>query len=127
MSSLHADRTTVLVVDDEALVLMYAVDMLEDAGFAVIEATGAEEALLRLDEHPEISVLFTDINMPGQFDGLELARRVHRRRPDVQLIITSGRAQPPRTEMVDDGCFVAKPYRGETVAKLIRATQERHH
>ncbi len=114
---------TVLVVDDEPLIRMYAVDVLEDAGFRVVEAGGSEEALRILDTHPEINVLFTDINMPGSFDGLELARRVHTRRSDVQIIITSGRERPAASDIPDDGKFVAKPYDGAAIAHLIQVAQ----
>lgn len=112
---------TVLVVDDEALIRMYAVDILQDAGFATIEAGDAEEALSLLAAHPEVSVLFTDINMPGSCDGLELARRVHALRDDVQLIITSGRMRITESELPDDGKFVAKPYEAAALTGLIHA------
>ena len=112
-------KAAVLVVDDEALVRMYAVDVLRDAGHVVFEAGGADEALEVLDEHPEIGVLFTDINMPGQLDGLDLARMVHARRPGVHIILTSGRLRPPAEAIPDDGRFLAKPYAGEAVTSLI--------
>ena len=119
--SKRKQRTTVLVVDDEALIRMFAVDVLEDEGFDTIEAGDAEAALELLDMHPEITVLFTDVNMPGPFDGLELARRVHARRADVQLIITSGRMRPTTAEIPVDGQFVAKPYEGRALTRLVRA------
>ena len=98
---------------------MYAVDVLRDAGHAVYEAGGAEEALDLLDEHTDIGVLFTDINMPGHLDGLDLARVVHARRPGVHIILTSGRLRPPAEAIPDDGRFLAKPYAGEAVTSLI--------
>ncbi|CAN5268472.1 hypothetical protein BH09PSE2_BH09PSE2_04870 [soil metagenome] len=110
----------VLVVDDEALVRMYAVDVLSDAGHQVFEAAHAQEALEVLEQHPEVGVLFTDINMPGQLDGLDLARMVHRRRPDVHIILTSGRLRPPQEDIPDDGRFLSKPYAGEAVISLVR-------
>jgi CheY-like chemotaxis protein len=113
-------KPAVLVVDDEALIRLFAVDVLEDAGYLTFEAGDSEEAMDLLSTRPEISVLFTDINMPGPYDGLELARRVHALRKDVQLIITSGRVHPRRTEMPDDGQFVAKPYRAAALLELIR-------
>lgn len=118
------DPISILVVDDEPLIRMYAVDVLEDAGFVVFEAGDAEEALRLLDERPQIKVLFTDINMPGKFDGLELARRVHSLRSDVQLIITSGRQRPADSDIPDSGAFVAKPYDGAAITRLIVATQQ---
>jgi CheY-like chemotaxis protein len=115
----------VLVVDDEPLIRLYAVDVLTDAGFLTIEAADAEEAMELLAEHADITVLFTDINMPGPFNGLELARRVHERRPDVQLIITSGKERPDRASIPDDGTFLAKPYQGSAVTALIKAAAQR--
>jgi CheY-like chemotaxis protein len=115
----------VLIVEDEPLLRVTAVDLLEDEGFATMEADCAEAALVQLEAHPEISVLFTDINMPGAYDGLELARRVHMRRPDVQLILTSGRHPPAAQDIPDDGTFVAKPYQARAVAALIRAADRR--
>lgn len=90
----NSSFVVVLVVDDEPLIRMNAVDVLEDHGFAAIEAEDADDALVQLDAHPDISVLFTDINMPGRCDGLDLARQVHALRPDVHLIITSGKMRP---------------------------------
>lgn len=115
----------VLVVEDELLVRLCAVEMLREAGFAVFEAADGEDAIDTLALHPEINVLFTDINMPGAFDGLELARRVHRQRPDVQLIITSGRGQPAKDD-APDGDFVMKPYEGAVISGLIRAAAARN-
>jgi CheY-like chemotaxis protein len=109
-----------LVVDDEAMLRITAVELLEDAGFEMLEAGDAQDALVQIERHPEISVLFTDINMPGPFDGLELARRVHARRPDIRLIITSARQAPAAKDIPDDGQFIAKPYDTRRVAEMAR-------
>lgn len=111
----------VLVVDDEALIRMNAVDMLEDAGFATLEAVDAAHALAVLAEHPEIGLLFTDINMPGRMDGLDLAREVNRLRPDVHLVITSGKILPEAGQMPDRGTFIGKPYRERPFIALVEA------
>lgn len=116
-------QVAVLVVDDEVLVRMFAVDMLVDAGFIVHEAESAPEALEVLRRHPEVTVLFSDINMPGAFDGLELARQVHLLRPDVQLILTSGRVRPSEGDM-PDADFVPKPYNHRVVPELIRTANK---
>jgi DNA-binding NtrC family response regulator len=121
MTSVASSIPTVLVVDDEVILRMNAIDMLEDAGFATCEADNAEEAMAKIESCPEITVLFTDINMPGRYDGLELARRVHERRPDVQLIITSGRRPPAPGEIPDQGSFISKPYDAQVVAALVKA------
>lgn len=115
-------KQTVLVVDDEPLIRMYAVDVLEDEGIRTLEAGDATQALAMLEAHPEITVLFTDINMPGPLDGLELARRVHERRADVQLILTSGKVRPRQADLPNDGHFLEKPYEAAALTGLIRAT-----
>ncbi len=121
ISPAETKKPVILVVDDEPLLRINAVGMFEDAGCETVEADGAEDALTQLGRHPEVSVLFTDINMPGRFDGLELARRVHKQRPDIQLIITSGRAPPARTDIPDDGRFIAKPYDAQSLVSVLEA------
>ena len=114
-------QQVVLVVDDEPIIRKNAHAMLADAGFGVLEAVDAAEALAVLADHPEVGLLFTDVNMPGRMDGLELARRVHELRPDVHLIITSGKVMPGIGEMPDDGEFIGKPYQEKQVVALVRA------
>ena len=112
-------KTVVLVVEDEPLILMNALQSFEDAGFEVVDAYDAEHALLRLTERPDINAMFTDVNMPGRFDGVELARMVHERRPDVVIIVTSGAVMVQREDLPESGQFIPKPYRGDRVAGLI--------
>lgn len=102
--------TLVLVVDDEAVLRFLATDTLEDHGYRVIEAEDAGAALKLLAEHPDVRVLFTDVNMPGAIDGLALAREVHARWPAIKLIVTSGRLNLSSGEIPDAGHFVPKPY-----------------
>ena len=120
MSYVSAQRATVLVVEDEPIVLMDAVQALEEAGFEVVDAYDGEHALMKLEERPEIAALFTDVHMPGRVDGVALARMVHERRPDVVLVVTSAAARLTRADIPDDGRFVPKPYDGRRVAGLIR-------
>lgn len=112
-------RTVVLIVEDEPLILMDAMQAFEDAGFDVVDAYDAEHALIRLTERPDINAMFTDVNMPGRFDGVELARMVHERRPDVVIIVTSGAVAVQRDDLPERGQFIPKPYRGEKVVGLI--------
>jgi CheY-like chemotaxis protein len=121
MPSPEKKSGVVLVVDDEPLIRMTAADMLTDAGWIAIEAADAVEALERLQSHPEITLLFTDINMPGEMDGLDLARRVHQLRPDVHLIITSGKLRPGSDELPKDGRFLGKPYREHQMLAMVEA------
>jgi CheY-like chemotaxis protein len=110
----------VLLVEDEPLVRMTAADELDDAGFRVLEARNADEALVVLEAHSdEVQVLFTDVNMPGSMDGMALAERVYQRWPHVLLLISSGYARPHPDEIPDHGRFVPKPYRGETLVRHI--------
>jgi two-component system, response regulator PdtaR len=108
--------TTILIVEDEFLVRACAADVLCESGFKVLQAANAPDALLVLED-AHVDVVFTDINMPGEFDGLGLARRVRRRWPHVAMVITSGRACPERG--VEGARFLPKPYMPETLARLI--------
>ena len=110
----------VLVVEDEPLVRMTAVDELDDAGFPVLEAKNADEALAVLEAHSdEVQVLFTDVDMPGSMNGMALAEQVYRRWPHVLLLISSGHARPRPDEIPDHGHFLPKPYRAATLVRHI--------
>jgi CheY-like chemotaxis protein len=112
-------RSTVLVVEDEALIRMLAAESLEEIGYAVLEAGDADEALRILAEHEEVDVLFTDINMPGAMDGIALAGLMHDRRPDLGLVITSGRGTPDLARLPDDSIYLAKPYLPDQLAAAV--------
>jgi CheY-like chemotaxis protein len=121
------DRPCVLVVEDEPLVQMLASHALEDAGFAVRAAWNADEALRVLGEHAEtVQVLFSDVNMPGDMDGIELAEEVHRRWPHILLLLSSGQAKLADGQIPDSGRFVAKPYDTAQVLGQIHALMGRH-
>ena len=110
----------VLLVEDEPLVRMTAADELDEAGFQVLEAKNADEALALLEDHSdEVQVLFTDVDMPGSMDGMALAERVYQRWPHVLLLISSGYARPHPDEIPDHGRFVPKPYRSATLVRHI--------
>jgi DNA-binding response OmpR family regulator len=100
----------ILVVEDETLIRLWVADLLAENGFFVLEAKDADAALKLLESRPDVRLLFTDVQMPGSLNGIELAREVHARWPHVLLVITSGRERPMRSEIPDDGRFVAKPY-----------------
>jgi CheY-like chemotaxis protein len=118
------EAPAVLIVEDETFTRLAAADLLSEAGVANYEAADADEALSTLAEHPEIGLIFTDVNMPGTMDGMSLARRVCRIRPDVGIIVTSGRRRIPDAELPDGGTFLPKPYRPQqlidAVAKKLR-------
>jgi two-component system, response regulator PdtaR len=108
--------TTVLIVEDDFLVRDCTAEALAEAGFEVLQATTGPEALEILEE-ARVDALFTDINMPGDFDGLELAQRVRHRWPHIAIVITSGRGSPDG--QIEGTRFVPKPYLPESVACLI--------
>jgi len=103
-------RPVVLVVEDEALLRWHAVTMIEDAGFDVIEAGNAAEAILVLEARTDIRVIFTDIQMPGSIDGLRLAHLVRSRWPPIKIITTSGQLKLRNFELPEGGRFLPKPY-----------------
>jgi two-component system, response regulator PdtaR len=114
-----AHTATVLVVEDEGLVRQLSAGELEEAGYRVLEAASAEEAISILESGAGVAVLFTDVNMPGGLDGLGLARLVHERWPRVRLLVTSGGAAVGAADVPDDGRFIAKPYALSTLTSLV--------
>ncbi|WP_348270388.1 response regulator [Microvirga sp. BSC39] len=110
------------VVEDEALVRMTLVDVLEDAGFKVIEAVHADEALRVLKAASGIDAVVTDVEMPqGSINGFELARRVRTDRQEIGVLIASGRAAPKPGDLPEGALFIGKPVHPETLVQLIRS------
>src|ERR1700716_118621 len=99
----------VLVVEDEMMLRMRAVDIVEDAGFTPIEAVNADEALAILESRSDIELLFTDIQMPGSMDGLKLAHAVHERWPSIKIILVSGQLTPTEADKPTNSRFFGKP------------------
>ncbi len=104
-----APTTNVLVVEDEMVLRMRAVDIVEDAGFTAIEAVNADEALAILESRSDISLLFSDIQMPGTMDGLKLAYAVHDRWPAIKIILVSGQVKVSDAEKPANSRFFGKP------------------
>ena len=113
-------KAAILVVEDEALIRIWAADLLEEDGFSVLEAKDADAALKVLEARPDVKLLLTDVQMPGSLNGMELASEVHARWPHILLVITSGRDRPARAEIPDDGRFVAKPYSAEELLVQVK-------
>ena len=107
----------VLVVEDEGLINLAAVEDLRRAGFDVLSAYNADEAIALLEANSEIRLVFTDIDMPGSMDGLKLAAAVRKRWPPVRIIVTSGKRVPHA--LPDGAVFVAKPYSTTTILQTI--------
>jgi CheY-like chemotaxis protein len=113
-------KTVVLVVEDEAIIRMGAVQMLEDAGFTVVEAGNAQDAVSILEDRNDVCAIFTDINMPGTMDGMRLARMVRGRWPPIHLIVTSGLVFPNNDDLPPGGKFIHKPYDPRRVIATLR-------
>jgi two-component sensor histidine kinase/DNA-binding response OmpR family regulator len=102
-------QTNVLVVEDEMVLRMRAVDIVEDAGFTAVQAVNADEALSILKSRSDIALLFSDIQMPGSMDGLKLAHAVHDRWPSIKIILVSGQVKVSETDKPTDSRFFGKP------------------
>ena len=112
--------TVVLIVEDETLVRKLGVDLFVDAGFVVIEAGTADEALQLLAVNPGVRIVFTDVNMPGSFGGITLAHKIAERWPDIGIIIVSGQNLPQSGLLPIGSRFVRKPYALDAVIKHAR-------
>lgn len=115
-------QRTILVVEDELLIRMSAVASLEDAGFLVLEARHSAEALAILARHDEISILMTDVCMPGLMDGLALIARVQIDHPAIRSIVASGNTSAAQAHDAGAWGFVAKPYLSKTMLQAVHDT-----
>lgn len=121
-----ADSQTILVVEDEPLIRMCAVAILQDAGYRVLEAQNSAEALDVLSQHSEISIMVTDVHMPGHMDGLALVTWVQINNPSIRAIVVSGNATAAQAGKAGAFGFVAKPYMPDTILKAVHDTVLRH-
>jgi CheY-like chemotaxis protein len=99
----------VLVVEDEMLLRMRAVDMVEDAGYTPIEAVDADHAVAILESRSDVALLLSDIQMPGSMDGLRLAHAVHDRWPGIKIILVSGQLKLAGLDIPANSRFFCKP------------------
>lgn len=113
-------RAVILIVEDELLIRLNAVEMIEEAGFEVVEAASADEAIAILEGRLDITVVFTDIQMPGSMDGLKLAAAVRARRPPIMIVATSGRVKLAPGDLPEGGRFLSKPYSIAEITKIRR-------
>jgi CheY-like chemotaxis protein len=111
----------ILVVEDDALIRLATRDRIEDAGFTVYDAYNADEAIELLEAHPHISLVFTDVDMPGSMDGVKLAHFVRERWPPVKIIVTSGFKHVTLEQLPSGSLFLSKPYMPEQLTRHIQS------
>jgi two-component system, response regulator PdtaR len=109
----------VLIVEDEFLVRMGTRAAVEMAGFDVIEAGDADEAIAILAARDDIRLIFTDVHMPGSMDGLKLAHVVRDRWPPVKIVATSARVRITDSDLPEGGRFLPKPYSAADIAATL--------
>ncbi len=109
----------VLVVEDEALIRLGIVDLLEEEGFDAYEAANSPEAIKVLERHSDISLVVTDVDMPGGMDGLKLAHFVRQKWPPIQLIVISGKVGLSPEMLPANARFFTKPYQDKHLLGMI--------
>jgi len=114
-------REVVLVVEDDPILRLNAVDIVEEAGFIALEATNADDAISLLEARDDIRIVFTDIEMPGSMDGLKLALAVRDRWPPVKLIVTSGKFAIKDGDLPEGGLYFPKPYLPAAIAQALHS------
>jgi CheY-like chemotaxis protein len=112
-------RPVVLIVEDEYLVRTGARAAVETAGFDVLEAGDADEAIAVLTVRNDVSLIFTDVHMPGSMDGLKLAHLVKDRWPPIKIVATSARVRITASDLPEGGRFLPKPYSAADVASTL--------
>src|SRR3984957_13546011 len=105
----------VLVVEDHPLVRIGVLEVIIEAGFETLEASSAVEAIRMLEARPDIHLVFTDAEMPGTMDGIELAHYIRNRWPPVQLIVVSAKKAIASKELPVEAMFFHKPYREASI------------
>jgi two-component system, response regulator PdtaR len=113
-------RPVVLVVEDEALIRLSAVQIVEEAGYEALEASNSDEAIKILEARADIRLVFTDVHMPGTLDGLKLAHYIRKGWPPVRLMLTSGVAILNESELPSGASFFRKPYREHAIVDEMR-------
>ena len=119
----YDNSPTVLVVDDEVLVRMVIADYLRECGYRVLEAGSPEDAVAILNSQMKVDIVFTDLELPGRSSGLELARWIRKRHPDMRVIVTSGvySSAELASELCEAGPPIVKPYARDAVVQRIRS------
>jgi len=116
-----AAPAVILIVEDEPLLRELTVEVVEAAGFVALQAGDAEQAVALLEARADIAVVFTDVNMPGPMDGLDLAQAVHHRWPPIKILVASGQVRLQSSDLPLNSAFLRKPYRGAVMIAQLRS------
>ena len=114
-------KPVVLIVEDEPLLRMHAASLIEDAGFDTLEASSAEEAIEFLETRLDIRIVFTDIDLPGEMNGIRLAAAIRDRWPPVELVLTSGQVKVADKDIQTRGHFLPKPYEARRLIETLQS------
>ncbi len=120
-----APDQAILVVEDEELVRLSSCEKLEQAGFHVLEAADATEGMALLEAHPEIRVLVTDVRMPGWMSGIDLARQVGKKWPEISILVTSAYYTAGDGELPENMTLLPKPFSPEMLVRQVKLLMRR--
>jgi len=126
METERPSTPVVLIVEDDPLLRMLAVEIAQEAGFAVLEACDADKAVALLEARNDIVLLFTDVQMPGSMDGIKLAHAVRDRWPSIKVMVASGRVRVELSELPLGSRFLAKPYAAEAMIAGLQSMAATH-
>ncbi|WGD29581.1 response regulator [Ancylobacter sp. WKF20] len=112
-------EAVVLIVEDNTIIRMSAVDLIEAAGYLALEASCADDAIQILESRDDIDLVFTDVQMPGTMDGVKLGHYIRNRWPPVKLIVASGEAVIDESALPEGSRFFSKPYHDHTITDAI--------
>ena len=110
----------ILVVEDDGLIRMDLTDILSDAGYDVMEAANADQALMLLERQPDIMALLTDIDMPGSMNGIGLAKITAERWPICRIVVISGRYTPEHGSLPVGSRFLSKPIMDDSLHRTLQ-------
>lgn len=114
-------RPIALVVDDDAILRLDVAELLANVDFDTLEAEDGDAALLALEQHHlDVSLLFSDVEMPGSRNGFALAREVAVKWPSISIVVASGRMHPDDGDLPDGAHFIGKPFSAEMVHDHLR-------
>ncbi len=120
-----AEKPVVLIVEDEPIIRMYAALLVEEAGYLAVEAATADEALAILEQRDDVRILFTDVEMPGSLNGLQLVEVVREKWPPIGLMVTSGHVRVDPQKLPERARFFRKPYSESEIIRTLKSLPAR--